>query len=91
VSLDVMIAFLVLVGLIVYLIYSRTKFEKNIVNLYEEKFTQWQKHNSNSTQNPSCKELVALVFKQKGKISIELIHNEVKQKLQQGKFEIKES
>lgn len=89
-GIDIIIAFAILVGLIVYFIYSRTKFEKNIVNLYEQKFEQWKIHNPSSTLKPSCKELVGLVFKQNGKLSVELFKNEVKQTLKQGKFEIKE-
>jgi uncharacterized membrane protein YraQ (UPF0718 family) len=90
VGIDIIIAFAILVGLIVYFIYSRTKFEKNIVNLYEQKFEEWKIHNPSSTSKPSCKELVGLVFKQNGKLSVELFKSEVKQTLKQGKFEIKE-
>ena len=89
-SLDLILPFAILVIMVLYFIYSRAKFEKNIVNLYEEKFKQWQQHHPNSNEQASCKELVALVFKQDKKLTIELLNKEAKQKLQQGKFEIKE-
>lgn len=90
-SLDLILPFAILVMMVLYFIYSRAKFEKNIVNLYEQKFEQWKIHNPSSTLKPSCKELVGLVFKQDKKLTIELLNKEAKQKLEQGKFEIKES
>lgn len=43
-SLDLLIPFGILLILVIYLIYTRTKFEKNIVTLYEDKFDNWKKN-----------------------------------------------
>ena len=43
-TLDLLIPFGILFFLVVYLIYSRAKFEKNIVKLYEDKLEEWKKH-----------------------------------------------
>jgi hypothetical protein len=43
-TLDLLIPFGILFFLVVYLIYSRVKFEKNIVKLYEDKLEEWKKH-----------------------------------------------
>lgn len=91
-GLDLLIPFGILFALVIYLIYTRGKFEKNIVDLYEKKFEEWKE---NSDSNPSkektvCKELVGLVYKEEYKISIELLDNSVNSALQRGKFSIKE-
>ena len=90
-TLDLLIPFGILLVLVIYLIYTRGKFEKNIVNLYEKKFEEW-KNNSSSNENSekNHKELVGLVFKNGYKVSIELMDQNVKDRIQRGKFEIKE-
>lgn len=90
-TLDLLIPFGILIALSVYLVYSRTRFEKDIVDLYEEKFKEW-KENSEDTkakEKKVCKELVALVYKQEHKLSIELLDNSIKNRLERGKFSIK--
>ena len=74
-SLDLLIPFLILIILVIYLIYSRNKFEKEILDLYEKKFDEW-KSNSElniSSEKKVCKELVGLVYKEGYNVSIELL------------------
>jgi hypothetical protein len=48
VTLDLLIPFGILLVLVIYLIYSRTKFEKNVVDVYEKKFEEWKHHESSN-------------------------------------------
>ncbi len=91
-SLDLLIPFGILIALTVFLIYSRSKFEKDIVEIYEEKFEEWKENNkSTEIKNKKvCKELVGLVYKEEYNISIELLDNSVKERLERGKFSIKD-
>lgn len=89
-ELDLAIPFGILLALVIYLIYSRNQFEKKMLSLYEEKFQEWKKHNTTGNEKSSCKELAGLIFKENDKISIELLKPEVKRRLSQGKFDIKE-
>lgn len=90
-SLDLLIPFGILLTLVVYLIYTRTKFEKDIVSTYEKKFEEWK---SNSDSNPSekkpCKELVGLIYKEGYNVSVELLDECARSPLQRGKFKIKD-
>ena len=88
-SLDLLIPFGILLILVVYLIYSRTKFEKSIVKLYEEKFEDWKKHTPISTQTVIHKELVGLVFKEDYKLTVELFDKSVEDRLKRTKFDTK--
>ena len=91
-ELDLFIPFAILIVLVVYFIYSRSKFEKEIVEIYEKKFDKW-KENTNLTQSNEkqvCKELVGLVYKEEYNVSIELLNNSVSSALQRGKFSIKD-
>ncbi|MFA7082977.1 MAG: hypothetical protein WC141_00415 [Arcobacteraceae bacterium] len=89
-TLDLLIPFGILLCLVIYFIYTRSQFEQKTHSLYEEKFKQWKKHTPTTINMQECKELVGLVFKENGTIKIELLKQEVKRKLLQGKFEIKE-
>lgn len=89
-ELDLLIPFAILLVLIIYLIYTRNKFEKSIVLLYEEKYEEWKKHTSSNEEKVNYKELVGLIFKENDKINIELLNQEVKRRIVQGKFDIKE-
>lgn len=88
-TLDLLIPFGILLILVVYLIYSRTKFEKSIVKLYEEKFEDWKKHTPISTQTVIHKELVGLVFKEDYKLTVELFDKSVEDRLKRTKFDTK--
>lgn len=89
-GLDLLIPFGILLALVVYLIYTRNKFEKDTVAVYEKKFEEWQKHSKiNDSQTQSTKEFVGLVFKKDYKVSIELIDESARHSLEKGKFEIK--
>jgi len=88
VGLDLLIPFGILLALVIYLIYSRNNFEKDITQLYEKKFDEWKKHSTIKTEKTSCKELVGLVYKTDYKVSIELLDESTKSALERGKFEV---
>ena len=87
-TLDLLIPFGILLILVVYLIFTRNNFEKDIVSLYEEKFEEWKKHSIKKKEKTSQKELVGLVFKTDYKVNIELLDESVESILSRGKFEI---
>lgn len=87
-GLDLLIPFGILLILVVYLIYSRNIFEKDITKLYEEKFEEWKKHSTQEKEKTLQKELVGLVFKTDYKVNIELLDESVESMLSRGKFEI---
>lgn len=83
-----MIPFGILLALVVYLIYTRNNFEKDMVKLYEEKFNEWKKHSTIEKEKTSHKKLVGLVYKTDYKVSIELLDEEAEAQLKRGKFEV---
>ena len=87
-SLDLLIPFGILLIMVIYLIYSRNSFEKDISSLYEEKFDEWKKHSTIEEEKTSHKELVGLVYKTDYKVSIELLDENVQSALTRGKFEV---
>lgn len=90
-GLDLLIPFGILFVLVFYLIYTRSKFEKDIVELYEEKFEKWKENtDEKTTEKKVCKELVGLVYKEEYNINIELLNDSVKTQLERGKFKIKD-
>ncbi|WP_044416540.1 hypothetical protein [Halarcobacter anaerophilus] len=90
-TLDLLIPFIILIVLVVYLIYTRNRFEKRIVNIYEDKFEQWKKSSSNSNEDKKeCKKLVGLIYKEGYNITIELLDKSVSSTIQRGKFKIKD-
>ncbi len=91
-TLDLLIPFGILLALVVYLIYNRSAFEKDVVTTYEEKFEEWKMHSVKSSedeQKASYKELVGLVFKKDGKIDIETFDDNTKDRIDRGKFSTK--
>ncbi|WP_375722560.1 hypothetical protein LXN10_08160 [Arcobacter sp. KX21116] len=90
-SLDLMIPFGILLVLVVYLIFTRTKFEKETIKEYEAKFENWKVHAKPEEKEvqESKKELVGLVFKKNGKIDIELFDELTNDRIQKGKFNSK--
>lgn len=89
-SLDLLIPFAILFIMVIYFIYTRNKFEKNLEKMYEEKFEKWKKNSKIEQKEKSCKELVALVYKKDYKLDIELLDNSISQTLKKGKFTVKE-
>ena len=86
-----MIPFGILLTLVVYLIYSRSKFEKEIVDVYDEKLEEWKKHATVSEKKEEpVKKLAGLVYKTGYKVSIELIDKSAISMLEKGKFELSE-
>ena len=87
-ALDLLIPFGILLILVIYLIFTRNNFEKDITKLYEEKFEEWKKHSTIEEEKTSHKELVGLVYKTDYKINIELLDSNVESALRRGKFEV---
>ena len=88
-GLDMLIPFGILLVLVVFLIYTRSKFEKDIVQLYENKFEEWKKNDTSKVRDEVVhKELVGLVFKEGYKVKIELLNENARNSLEKGKFEI---
>lgn len=87
-SLDLLIPFGILLALVIYLIYTRTIFEKDIVQLYEKKFDEWKETSTPNEEVKPSKELVGLVYKEGYKLNIELLNENVKPNLEKGKFNI---
>lgn len=90
-ALDLLIPFIILILLVVYLIYTRSRFEKKVVDIYEEKFEEWKKNSSSNNENrKESKELVGLIFKEGYNITIELLDESASSSIQRGKFKIKD-
>ena len=87
-SLDLLIPFGILLIMVIYLIYSRNSFEKDITSLYEKKFDEWKKHSTIDKEKTSSKELVGLVFKTDYKLTVELLDETVESQLKRGKFDV---
>ena len=87
-ELDLLIPFGILLILVVYLIFTRNNFEKDITKLYEEKFEEWKKHSTIEEEKTSHKDLVGLVYKTDYKINIELLDYNIESALRRGKFEV---
>ncbi len=87
-TLDLLIPFAILLILVIYLIYTRTKFEKDMLKLYEEKFEEWKKHTPIQTEEKSKKELVALVFEENYKLKVEMF-KDIEDRLKRAKFDTK--
>ena len=88
-SLDLMIPFGILLALVVYLIFTRTKFEKDAIEVYEKKFEEWKEFNTTTAKEVEpAKNLVGLVYKTGYKVSIELLDESAKAQLEKGKFKI---
>lgn len=88
---DLMIPFGILFSIVIYLIYARQKFEKNVLNVYEEKYEEWKKNTPNTNvEVEEKKELIGLIFKTGYKIEIEVFDENSKDKIARGKFNIKE-
>lgn len=88
-SLDMLIPFGILLVLVVYLIYTRSKFEKEVVDVYEKKFEEWKEFNTTTTKKTEpAKNLVGLVYKTGYKVDIELLNDSAKIQLEKGKFKI---
>ena len=85
---DLIVPFGILLALVIYLIFTRNSFEKNVVELYEKKFDEWKKHSTIELEKTSHKELVGLVYKTDYKVSIELLDENVQSALTRGKFEV---
>lgn len=88
-SIDLIIAFLILISIIIYQFYSRAKYEKAILKEYDEKFEEWKKFSSSNQQNKEeYKKFCGLVFKTGHKVTMEIIDNSCIENIKKGKFEL---
>ncbi len=89
---DLMIPVGILAIMVFYFLFTRARYEKEVVSIYEEKFEQWKEHSSLDEKVPQkeCKELVGLVFKTGYNIDIELFDEDLNDRISRGKFNIKE-
>lgn len=88
-SVDMIIAFAILIAIIIYQFYSRSKFEKAILENYDKQFEEWKKFSSvNQTPKEECKKFCGLIFKQGHKVSMEIYDNECIDSIKHGKFEL---
>jgi cell division protein FtsB len=83
-----LIPFGILLVLVIYLIYTRGRFEKSTVEIYEKKFDEWKKHSKIEETKESNKQLVGLVFKKDYKVTIELLDESARNSLEKGKFKV---
>lgn len=88
-SYDLIIPFLILILIVIYLIYTRTKFENQMISLYESKFEEWKKHTQTTNEKKICKELVGLIYKEEHKLSCEIFNKDIEDRLNRAKFDIK--
>jgi hypothetical protein len=86
-----MIPFIMLLIITVGLILERKHHEDKIVDIYEEKFTEWKEHYDPAGEKTSHKELVGLVFMQDHKVIIETLNEKAIDPLERKKYTIKES
>ena len=89
-SLDLLIPFGILCVLVVYLIFTRNSFEKDVLSVYDKKFEEWKKHSSAAPKEDDPKELVGLVFKKNYKYEIEVFNKSEIDTLNVKKLSIKE-
>jgi len=92
VSIDLMIPVAILIFMVLYFLITRARYEKEVVSIYEEKFEEWKKHSpsNENVEQKECKELVGLIFKTGYNIDIELLDENLKDRISRGKFNIKE-
>lgn len=88
-SLDLLIPFGILLALVVYLIYSRTIYEKEVVSVYEDKFEQWKEHTDLRKPEVPAKELIGLLYRTKHKYEIEVLKDENIDRVNIAKISIK--
>ena len=84
-----LIPFIMLLILTIALVLERNYHEAKIVDIYEEKFTNWKTHATINPKEKKHKELVGLVFLEDEKLNIELLDNKVQDKLERKKYNIK--
>ena len=89
-TLDLVIPFGILLALVVYLIYTRSQFEKDTVQSYDKKFEEWKKNSDFSKKEQhEHRELAGLIFKTGYKVDIELFDDSVLRSLEKGKYQVK--
>lgn len=85
-----MIPFIMLLIVTIALVLERKFHEDKVVDIYEEKFSQW-KENHTKGDEKSCKELVGLVYLEDHKLSIEVLEEKARDPLERKKYTIKGS
>lgn len=88
-SVDIIIAFAILIALIIYQFYSRSKYEKAILEEYDEKFEEWKKFSSSNTEKQEdCKKFCGVIFKTGHKVTMEIVDNSCLEQIKKGKFDL---
>lgn len=89
-SIDMIIAFVILIAIIMYQFYSRSKFEKAILKDYDQKFEEWKEFSevNQKKDTPECKKFCGLVFKTGHKVTMEIVDNSCIENIKKGKFEL---
>ena len=89
-SFDMIIAFIILIAVIIYQFYSRSKFEKAILKEYDEKFEEWKEFSdSNPKKNEvECKKFCGVIFKTGHKVTMEIADNSCIENIKREKFEL---
>lgn len=89
---DMMIPFIMLLIVTIALVLERKYHEDKIVDVYEEKFSQWKEHHGgDKSEEKVCKELVGLVYLEGEKLNIELLDEKVRDRLERKKYNIKDT
>ncbi len=83
------IPFIMLLIITIALVLERKYHENKIVDIYEDKFEQWKKHDSSNSKEKPCKELVGLVFLEDEKLNIQVMDNKILDRLERKKYNIK--
>lgn len=86
---DMTIPFIMLLILTIALVLERKHQEDKIVEIYEDKFEEWKKHNSLETKEQHCKELVGLVFLENSQLEIQALDKKIIDKLERKKYTVK--
>ena len=83
-----LIPFIMLLILTIALILERKFQEEKIVEIYEKKLENWKKHSKINGDEIVHKELVGLIFKYGDQLNIELLNEDVRDRLNRKHFKI---
>ena len=85
---DMLIPFIMLLIITIALILEQKFQEDRIIEIYKEKLENWKKHATVDTKQQNYKELVGLVFKEDDQLNIELLNEEVRDRLDRKHFKV---
>ena len=79
---DLLIPFLLLLCITILLIIKQRYEEDKIIKIFNDKFEIWKKNENEKNEKKDCKELVGLVFLKNDTLSIKMLNNKIKTKLE---------